>query len=303
MSEEDDYFRAGEALSSILNRWQSKIKEGMSLISIAEDIEKEIMDMGMKPAFPVNLSMNEIAAHYTPFPSDRSYVQKGSVLKLDAGIVLNGCIVDAARTICFNDSYKKISDVAREAFYEAVKVMKPGARIMDVSRAIYESIKNGGMKPIKNLAGHKITKYKLHSGIDIPNYISLSLYKLKPGDVFAVEPFVTTFEGEGIVLNDNRVYIFSFKKNVRTSSSSEKTIMRLAQKQFMGLPFCERWVKKEMGKNLDDRDIAQLLRVLAKKGGLYDYPVLVEARGMPVAQYENTVMITEDGAVILTEKG
>jgi methionyl aminopeptidase len=302
MSEEDDYFRAGEALSAILDRWQSKIREGMSLISIAEDIEKEIAEMGMKPAFPVNLSMNEIAAHYTPFPSDRSYVQRGSVLKLDAGIVLNGYIVDAARTICFSDSYRKISDVAKEAFYEAVRAMKPGARIMDVSKAIYESIRREGMKPIKNLAGHKITKYKLHSGIDIPNYISLSLYKLKPGDIFAVEPFVTTSEGEGIVLNDNKTYIFSFRRNVRTSSSSEKALMRLAQKQFMGLPFCERWVKREIGRILGGKDVAQLLKGLAKRGGLYDYPVLVEARGMPVAQYENTVMITEDGAVVLTEK-
>lgn len=303
MSEEDDYFRAGEALSSILDRWQSKIKEEMSLISIAEDIEEEILNMGMRPAFPVNLSINEIAAHYTPFPSDRSYVQRGSVLKLDVGIVLNGCIVDAARTICFNDSYRKIADAAREAFYEAVRAMKPGARIMDVSRAIYESIKKEGLKPIKNLAGHKITKYKLHSGIDVPNYPSLSLYKLKPGDVFAVEPFVTTSDGEGIVLNDNRTYIFSFKRNVRTSSSSEKEVMRLAQKQFMKLPFCERWVRREIGRSFGERDLAQLLRGLAKKGGLYDYPVLVEARGMPVAQHENTVMITEDGAVILTEKG
>ncbi len=293
----EGYAKAGRALASILNKWSSAIKEGDSLLDIAERIEREILDLGFRPAFPVNLSLNEIAAHYTPPPGDRSVVLEGSLLKLDVGVEFEGYIVDAARSICFSEKHERMVEVARQAFDAAVRLMKPGTRIREVSKAIYETIKSEGFIPIRNLAGHKITKYKLHSGVDIPNSPTLSFYKLKEGDVFAVEPFVTDKKCSGLVKDEKFAYIFSFKEPVRTSSSLEKKILKIAAKDFHGLPFCARWLVGLVGK----KDLDRALRSLIKKGGIYAYPVLVEMRSCTVAQYENTVFITNDGPVILTE--
>ncbi len=297
MEELEGYAKVGRALALILSKWSSAIREGDSLLHVAEEIEGEIRGLGFKPAFPVNLSLNEIAAHYTPPPEDCSVVQEGSLLKLDVGVEFEGYIADAARSVYFDDRHERMVEVARQAFEAATKLMRPGTRIREVSKAIYETIKSEGFIPIRNLAGHKITKYKLHSGVDIPNSPTLSFYKIKEGDVFAIEPFVTDRECSGLVKDEKIAYIFSFKRSVRTSSSLEKRILRIAAKDFHGLPFCARWLISSVSRKGLDRALSGLVR----KGGIYAYPVLVEVNSCTVAQYENTVFVTNNGPVVLTE--
>lgn len=280
----------------MLEREVSSIEPGDGLLDIAERIEAQIRDAGYEPAFPVNLSVNEVAAHYTPPPEDSTVVPEGALLKVDVGVRSGGLIVDAARTLDLSGRYKALIVAAKEAVEAARRVMAPGVPVSKVSAAIYEEIRKRGLKPITNLAGHKIELYRLHAGIEIPNVPSrLARYKFSPGDVFAVEPFVTTPEGAGYVGEAPPGYIFSFLKNVRPSDYAERKVLEAARERFRKLPFCERWIVPLLGIRVE-----YALRRLVKKRALREYAPLVEVRLAPVAQWENTLIVTESGAVSLT---
>ncbi len=136
----DAMLRLGEAHSLILENFVSRVKEGAKLIEIAEESERGIREMGYEPAFPTNISLNHIAAHYTPFPGDGSSIPSGSLVKLDMGSHDKGIIVDAARTVVLDDRYEDMAEVAREALLKAIEKMAPGRKLIEVSEAIYETI-------------------------------------------------------------------------------------------------------------------------------------------------------------------
>lgn len=68
--------KAGEIARQVKKEVIGLIKPGAKLYDIAEFVERKIVELGGEPAFPCNLSINEIAAHYTP-----PYKGDGTVLK------------------------------------------------------------------------------------------------------------------------------------------------------------------------------------------------------------------------------
>lgn len=287
--------RLGEAHSSVLEDMLQRVREGVRLLDIAEESESRIREMGYEPAFPTNISLNQTAAHYTPFPGDESIVLDGSVVKLDMGSHAGGLIVDAARTVVLDDRYEEMVEVAREAVIKAVARIAPGSRLIDVSEVIYETIVSSGYKPISNLTGHKIEVYKLHAGVDVPNIPVRGNYRVKEGDIFAIEPFVTSPDSKGYVVSFGEPLIFSMRRKVSLRDERERRVMRLIERNYSKLPFCERWFFSEIGGRIND-----ILLRLAKKGALISYPPLVEVSGRFVVQYEDTVLVTSEGSINLT---
>ena len=68
---------------------------------------------------------------------------------------------------------------------------------------------------MRNLSGHGLDKYNLHSGTNIPNYNNNDKTKLKQGQAIAIEPFAT--DGVGIVFDSGNPKIFKYKKPSRVS--------------------------------------------------------------------------------------
>lgn len=93
-NEIENYKKAGGIAKQVLEYGKSIIKPGMLLLEIAEKIEFKIKELGGKPAFPCNLSINEIAAHCTPNIKDET--KASGLLKVDLGVSVDGCIVDTA---------------------------------------------------------------------------------------------------------------------------------------------------------------------------------------------------------------
>lgn len=291
----DALIKLGESHSHILRNLLPMIREGARLLEIAEESENMIRMSGYSPAFPANISVDRVAAHYTPFPGDDSIVPVASVVKLDIGSHYNGLIVDAARTVALDDRYEDMVEVAREALMKAIDKMVPGARLAEASEVIYSTIVSSGYRPISNLTGHKIEFYKLHAGVDVPNIPARGNYKVKEGDLFAIEPFVTLPDSKGYVVASGEPLIFSLRKRMGTRDEEERRVMRIVERNYSKLPFCERWIFNEIKGRVNNA----LLR-LVKRGALMPYPPLVEASGKPVVQYEDTVLITSDGPVNLT---
>jgi methionyl aminopeptidase len=313
MSETDKTDKAKEALEkyrlagkiSIEAKELAKtiVKPGKNSFEIAQEIESFIRSKGAKPAFPVNFSINNEAAHYSPEILDTRVVGDSDIIKLDLGAHVDGYIVDTAITINFNNEFDDLTQISKIALDNVLEILKPGVSVADVGRIIEDTIVNSGYEPVRNLSGHQIKKYNLHAGISVPNHgpghFGIPKHKFKAGEVFAIEPFASN--GVGEIKNGKRTNIFRVIKKPKTSEDAV-----LLSKYFdkIGiLPFSPRFVFEdklgENGKNEITKDIRKLLR----KGIIMGYPVLVEVDpNAVVSQHEHTVLITKNGCEILTKE-
>jgi len=292
----EDFREAGKITSKIREESKRLIMVGEPLLDIADTIEKMIYDEGAKPAFPVNISINEIAAHYTPGITDDRVIGEKDVVKIDLGAHINGAIGDSAYTIDMSGENGELVKAAEEALENAIKEIKPGVKTGEVGGVIEETAKKYDFKPIRNLSGHKIKTGLLHSGIDIPNVKTEDDYILKEGDIFAIEPFMTT--GAGYVVDTEVVEIFSFYGTGATKMRQTKRILEHILREYMLMPFAERWITRKFTSRLI---VNAALKEMLESQLIIGYPMLKEAEDGIVSQAEHTVLVTVDGCEILTK--
>ncbi|MCG3219779.1 MAG: type II methionyl aminopeptidase [Candidatus Heimdallarchaeota archaeon] len=296
------YKKSGLILADALKYAKEITEPGIKLIDIAEKVENFIRNQSAQPAFPVNISINEIAAHYSPVVNDDSTIPEGSIVKIDAGVSVDGFLTDAARTFIFDDKWTKMKLLAETALENALKAIKPNDSVFIVGEIVEKTIKKEGYKPIVNLSGHSMTQYSLHGGVSIPNYkISREArddsHRFIPGNVYAIEPFVTT--GSGKVFDDKNITIYrhyrDFKKNEVPEEVEE--IYLYIKQNFCNLPFSWRWI---FNSGFSLKQIERAKEVFLSKHIVHGYPVLVESKFAPVTQAEETIYVSENDIIILT---
>ncbi|MEM3061840.1 MAG: type II methionyl aminopeptidase, partial [Candidatus Bathyarchaeia archaeon] len=275
---------------------RSIVHEGMSVLELCEKIERTIIELGGKPAFPCNVGINEVTAHYTPPINDPSRLPEGSIVKIDIGVHVEGYIADTAITVCFNKELLPLIKAVEESLDKAIKNLKPGIRNSDIGSIIQKTINDYGYKPIQNLTGHSIERYTLHAGKSIPNVSTLISSKIRVGEIYAIEPFATLSSGAGRVNDLKEAHIFKYIKEKGAKSQASKQLINYIRENFKTLPFTRRWLKKEFFDGKFDECFDELLTSKC----VMAYPVLVEANRMPVAQAEHTVIVTSDGCEVIT---
>ena len=97
----DKYRQAGKIAADARDYGIKSIKPGVKLLEIANNVEQRIKDNGADISFPVNISINELAAHYSPRHDDTLVFNKGDVVKLDVGSHVDGYIADTAVTVSY----------------------------------------------------------------------------------------------------------------------------------------------------------------------------------------------------------
>jgi len=288
---------SGKILRETREEMKHFVREDMLIIEICERAESLIREKGGKPAFPCNVSINEIAAHYTSPPDDKKRIPGKSVVKVDLGVHVDGYLTDTAVTICFNPEYKSLVETAEQALKVAINSIHPGISTSKLGPIIEKTIKSRGFKPISNLTGHQIGRYLVHAGTSIPNVSHISFFsKIKLGGIYAIEPFVTLPNAIGKVENGEEITIFSFLKRRSLENSYAKQLLKHIEKTFRTLPFAERWLQNVVPKKHYHEAFQELLSSKTLKG----YPIFIEASRKPVAQAEHTIMIVEDGCTVLT---
>lgn len=294
MTDEKYYRKAAEIVREVMKKEKARVKPGVKVLDLTEEIEDRIKRKGGKPAFPVNVSINEVAAHYSPTIKDETEIKQHDVVKVDVGVHVEGYIVDAAWTFIFNEKHRNLVKTTDEALMRAVEAMKPGKKTGEIGAVIEKTIKKGGYKPISNLSGHMLRRYVLHAGKSIPNVKTMTFQKIKEGEVYAVEPFATN--GKGEVRETNRFTIFRLMRRVNVYGTSlEDRVTRYIQENYGTLPFASRWLAEKF-----EATLAQFaLRRLVKKGVIHPYGVLIEVKGGLVAQSETTVIVSKSGALRL----
>ena len=148
------YTKAGKILADALNYAITITEPGKKLIDIAEEVENRIKSNSAEPAFPFNISINEIAAHYSPILNDNQKIPENSIVKIDMGVSVEGYIADAARTVIFDKKYEKLKESTEKALHKVLSEIKPGSSIYKVGEIAEKSIKNDSFKVIVNLSGH-----------------------------------------------------------------------------------------------------------------------------------------------------
>jgi len=290
------YRRAGKIAAEVREEIKRTLREGMHIVDVCEKTESMIRRKGGKPAFPCNVSINEVAAHYTSPPGDRRTIPENSLVKVDIGVHVDGYIADTAVTVCFNPEYENLVRAAEEALEKAVEILRPGLSMSQFGSTIQKTIKTLGFKPVSNLTGHLIGRYLLHAGKSLPNVSHLSTARVSEGEVYGVEPFTTLPSAVGKVKSGSEAHIFRLLKHKSLKNPYAKQLLEHIRKNFRTLPFTERWLREHVP---HDRYKDAFSELLSSKS-LMSYPVFIEESGKPVAQAEHTILVVKDGCVLLT---
>ncbi len=292
----EDYIKAGKIVAEVRENVRKKNWVGVTLEEICEEVEGEILKRGAKRAFPVNTSVNEVAAHYTAEPNDEKVVSDTDLVKIDLGAQVNGYIADTAVTVCYDPKYDSLVQAAEDALKNAMSMIKIGVKSSDVGRTIEKTVKQLGFKPIMNLSGHSLAQYTIHAGKSIPNIWSIGSFSFKGNEAYACEPFVTTNEGSGVVQEGKIKNIFALGSRKRTKNEEADRLQEYIWANFNMLPFALRWLLKDW----EEKQARELLEILLKKKVVHSYPILIERNGQRVAQAEHTFIPTENGATVTT---
>ncbi|MFH1607787.1 MAG: type II methionyl aminopeptidase [archaeon] len=285
--------QAGKIASQVRDFIRPQIKPGIPLLEIAEKIENKIIELGGKPAFPTNLSINNIAAHYTPTHNDETKAH--GLLKIDLGVHINGWIADTAFSIDLenSDENKKLILASEKALENVIKISKENVSTNEIGQTVHDTIESLGFSSVMNLGGHGLDKYDFHSEPFIPNIDNKRGTPLKKG-LYAIEPFATT--GTGKVHDGKPSGIYQLIDNKNTRSPLARKVLQYIIDEYKTLPFCSRWIVKKFSPTA-----LFALRQLEQNGNLHQFPQLIESQNAIVSQAEHTILIDSDGVKVTTK--
>lgn len=281
----EEFILAGKITARVREESKKWVTKGAKYTFIADKIENRIRELGAKPAFPVNISVNDRAAHDTARPEDERELKVGDVVKIDLGAQVNGYVGDSAYTVEIEtEKHKELINASLDALNNALKITKKGTELREIGRIIETTITKTGYNPIRNLGGHPLSQGELHGDFIIPNYDNNSTQKISEG-TYAIEPFATN--GEGWVTNDNETLIYNLETKRPTRNPIARDILKHVTKYYATLPFAERWIAKEI------KHYEYGLKNLIQEGIIHAYHVLKEQSKGIVAQSEHSILIND----------
>jgi len=287
----DKFRRAGRIAAKAREYGLSLIEPGASNLEVSMAVEEEIRRLGGEPAFPAQISLNHIAAHYCAAPKDPLRFKQGDIAKLDVGVHVDGYVGDTAATKDLGGP-PLLTEASRQALEGALNIIRPELPISEVGQVVDATIKSMGYKPVANLTGHAVGVFKVHGEPQIPNVPERRLGRFIKGQVLAIEPFATT--GKGIVHEKGMPEIFSATGRIKLKKGMDEKVVE-AILAYKGLPFARRNLAERFPRD----SLIPTLNLLLKKKALHAYPPLCENEGVYISQAEHTIYIG-DRVEILT---
>ena len=283
----EKYLQAGKILARVREETAKRVQVGASLLEVAQFSENTIGEYGGEPAFPINISRNEEAAHATP-KKDDTEVFGEDMVKLDIGVHIDGYIADTAITVDLS-GHQDLVEAAEAALEAAIQSIHGGINTSDIGQIINDTITEFGYKPVANLTGHGLSQYVQHAPPSIPNIPTERGVSLEVGQIVALEPFAT--DGRGHISEGGYVQIYRMVGNKPIRAPAARAVMKEIEK-YKTLPFAKRW--------LNSKHLDFALLQLEKNGNISSYPILKEAKGTLVSQAEHTIIVEEDGCRVIT---
>ncbi len=292
----DQLRRAGRIAAAARESGRLRLRPGARLADVCRQVEDEIARLGGQPAFPVQTSVNHVAAHYCPGLDDDSRYAEGDLAKLDIGVHVGGWVVDTAVTVEVGrpDGQHPLVAAARAALQAAIAVAGPGVPVSALSAAIAGVIRGAGFRPMRNLCGHGVGYYTVHCPPAVPNEPDAGLERLHPGLAFAIEPFAN--DGAGLVAELGPPEVFRVDPRLGPAAAAEglEDVLE-AIRELRGLPFARHQLLR-----FGRARVEAALDLLRAQGALQSFAPLVEATRRPVAQAEHTLWVGEEGVEVVT---
>jgi methionyl aminopeptidase len=284
----EKYKQAGKITAQVRDYGKGLVKKGALMVDVLDKIEEKIFELGGKPAFPAQISCNHIAAHYCPDDEDRT-IFSDQLVCLDVGVHVDGYIGDSAVSIDLSGKYSKLVKASEEALYSAIKTVKIGTTLSSIGKAIQEKIQDFGYAPVRNLSGHGLSKFQVHTKPSIPNFENKDLTQIQKGIVFAIEPFAST--GAGIIEETGIATVFELinKKPVRNIITRQ--VLNYID-SYHNLPFTTRWLTRKFGQKAKFA-----LKEMNQMGMLHAHPPLADKEKGFISQAEHTILVDDEGKV------
>lgn len=306
------YEKAGKIVSKVRKMAVNYVEEDMKVLDLVEFVEGNVKGLGGLPAFPCNISINEVTAHYTSPWGDETLLKRGDLVKIDLGAHVDGYIADSAVSVLVGmdtdsspedshlseeelDLSLNLIETSQEALESAISTVRDGATLGEIGTAIEDTINSRGFNSVSNLTGHSMDQWILHAGLSIPNVREKNDHQVEEGDVLAIEPFVTN--GVGRVVDMKETYIYKFIQERPLRMNQARKLLNNIEENYRSLPFAGRWLVNDT----PTPKFKMAMRKLISSRAVYPYHVLREKSNARVAQSEHTVMVEADGCKVLTE--
>lgn len=202
---------ASRIVAETLDVLSREVADGITTHDLDRIAEEHIRASGGTPAFkgyggyPATIcaSVNEQVIH--GIPSRRKKLREGDIIGIDLGVVYEGYVGDAARTLpvgSISPEAQRLIRVTGEALSLAVREAREGNRVSDIGHAIQSHVEEAGYSVVRSFVGHGIGK-KLHEEPQVPNFGAPGKGpRLKSGMTLAIEPMVNAGGFEVKVLQD-----------------------------------------------------------------------------------------------------
>ena len=190
---------AGRVVGLVFKTLEKAIKPGMSTLDIDSIVETTMLENDCIPAekgyygYPASacVSVNDTLIH--GIPSKKIILHEGDIVSVDIVATYKGYSADACRTFkvgTLTERAHRIVDVTKDAFFEAVKIIKPGIHLGDISETIQKYVESHGYNVVREYTGHGIGAH-MHEDPAIPNYGKAGTGPiLTKGMTLEIEPMV-----------------------------------------------------------------------------------------------------------------
>jgi methionyl aminopeptidase len=186
---------------------------------------------------------------------------------------------------------------AENALNEAVRIARVNTKASEIGNLIENTISKMGFKPIQNLSGHSLAQYTIHAGKSIPNIRTIGpSFGLSSNQAYAIEPFVTVNDGQGVVYEGNTRNIFAIMSRKPAKDENVDKFLTYLWNKFRTLPFALRWILDRY----EEIEARRMLDILVKKRNVHAYPILIEGNNKFVAQAEHTIMLINGSTRVIT---
>lgn len=306
----DNYRKSAVVHKIIRKKIYDILQPDVSFETLALEAEKLVSKYKMNFAFPLGISVNQVAAHDTAHVNDQRKIKYGDVVKLDLGIQYEGCIIDSAFTknVGVNESdniYKPLIDATRDATYSGISMSGVDACLYDISVVIEEVIQSYELdtgvpiKAIYGLGGHDIQPYKVHGGkliLSIPHSCQKN-QRMKENEIYAIETYASTGSGklkQGTIQDCNH---FEINEDYEIKSTTKNELLKWINKNDILTPFTQRFINNDLLKNIKFK---KDFKIALKNKYVIAYPQLIDETDGITSQCEHTIHIGDKRTEILS---
>lgn len=204
--------KAGQLAASCLDMITEFVQPGVTTEELDQRCHKFITENGAIPAplnykgFPKSIctSINEVVCHGIP---EERQLKQGDILNIDVTVILDGWHGDTSRMYMVGDKIpvkaRRLCDVTYDCMMAGIEVVKPGATLGDIGKAIQEVAHKNHYSVVRDFCGHGLGR-TFHAPPSVVHFYNPEDDKtiLEPGMFFTIEPMINAGKYATHMLSD-----------------------------------------------------------------------------------------------------